>query len=179
MTLTFSQAHTSAGILLQSSVSAFFLSFFHQSFFLMIPFIFVSVTLIAIDLLEGIKAARHRHERVTFSRGFRMTVNKIVEYFCWIILGATATVAWNIDWLNYAVMGAVAINEIASIIGNRLEMKGIKLLGVGKAIIDFIGRVITKMSGVEFVTDGVEIEGARKPEEKRTDNTAATDGDDI
>ena len=97
----------------------------------MIPWLIASFPLVLLDLDFGIKAARFRKERVTFSKAFRNTFGKIVEYFAWVCFAATATLAFDKAWLEWVVLGIVYLNEIASIVGNYLETKGIEFSFVG------------------------------------------------
>lgn len=100
--------------------------FFREAITNMIPWLIVSIPLILLDLDFGIKSARHRGERVRFSRAFRRTFGKMVEYFAWVCFAATAALAFEIEWIDWVVLGAVYINELASIVSNYLETKDIE-----------------------------------------------------
>ena len=112
-------------IVAMGGASAAALAFFADSITHMIPWLIAAVPLIALDLRFGIKAARCRGERIRFSTAFRRTFGKAVEYFCWIVLASTLSLAFQHVWIEWAVLGIVIINEFASIIGNYLETKGI------------------------------------------------------
>lgn len=101
--------------------------FFRDAIIHMIPWLAASIPLIILDLDFGIKAATYRGERIRFSKAFRRTFGKMVEYFAWVCFAATASLAFNIDWVEWVVLGAVYINELASIAGNYFETKGIEL----------------------------------------------------
>ena len=100
--------------------------FFREAIINMIPWLIVSIPLILLDLNFGIKAARHRGEHIRFSRAFRRTFGKMVEYFAWVCFAATAALAFEIKWIEWVVLGAVYINELASIVSNYLETKDIE-----------------------------------------------------
>ena len=93
----------------------------------MIPYTIVAVPLIILDLLWGIRAAKYRKERVTFSRAFRSTMSKAMDYLCWIIIAASIAVAFEHQWLEWLILGAVIFNEFTSIVSNYFETKGVQL----------------------------------------------------
>lgn len=107
--------------------SATALAFFSDSLTHMIPWLIAAVPLIILDLRFGIRAAKHRGEKIRLSTAFRRTFGKAVEYFCWIVLAATLSLAFQKAWIEWAVLGVVVINEFASIIGNFLETKGLEI----------------------------------------------------
>ena len=51
-------------------------------------FAVLGLVLIVADLRFGIMAARHRGEKVRYSRAGRRTINKMVDYICWIFVAA-------------------------------------------------------------------------------------------
>ena len=119
-TSTFS-AITASGIATASIL------FFREAVTNMIPWLICAVPLILLDLNFGVKAARYRKEPVRFSRAFRRTFGKVVEYFAWVCFAATASLAFEIKWVEMVVLGAVYVNELASIFGNYLETRGLKV----------------------------------------------------
>lgn len=114
-------------LVLQGSASATALAFFSDSIMKMIPWLIVAVPIIALDLVWGVRAAKCRGEKIRFSRGFRRTFGKFFEYICWIVLASTMTLAFQMPWIEWAVLGIVILNELSSIIGNYLETKGMKV----------------------------------------------------
>lgn len=92
-------------------------------------FIVVAVLIIC-DLRFGIGAARKRGEKIRHSRAVRRTVNKFVDYICWIsiawVLGGSFGQIFGISLLPAIVMLGVCIIELSSIIDNFCEIKGIK-----------------------------------------------------
>lgn len=101
--------------------------FFRQAVIDMIPWLIVAIPLILLDLNFGIKAAKSRGERIRFSTAFRRTFGKAVEYAAWVCFAATATLAFGYKWIEIVVLGAVMLNEVASVVGNYFESKGLKL----------------------------------------------------
>lgn len=112
----------------QGGLAATALLFIRQAITRMIPYAFVVIPLIILDLRWGVPAAKHRGEKVTISRAFRRTMSKTFDYICWIVISSTLAVAFERPWLEYVILGAVIFNEIVSIVGNYLEVtKGIEL----------------------------------------------------
>ena len=124
--------------------------FFRQAVIDMIPWMIVALPLIILDLNFGIKAARYRGERVRFSKAFRRTFGKMVEYAAWICFAATATLAFGYKWIQIVVLGAVILNEVASVISNYYETKGLRIKWAN--VINWFVGLFGKKHGVD--TDG-------------------------
>ncbi len=112
---------------MSSGITVTAVVFFRDATIAMLPFLFVAIPLVGLDLNFGIKAARHRGEKVRFSRAFRRTFGKMMEYVAWVVFSATASLAFGAKWIEWAVMGAVFINELASVIGNYAETKDVEI----------------------------------------------------
>ena len=127
---------------LQGSVAATFVAFLQASVLRMIPYAIPTIALIALDLVYGIKAAKDRGERVRLSTALRKTTTKFFSYVCWIILASTMAMAFNVEWIEWIVLGTVYANEFASVVGNYLETKGLELSwgGVVNALVKLFGR---------------------------------------
>ena len=89
----------------QGGVSATALAFLQTAVLRMIPYSVPAVVLLILDLVYGIKAARHRGERVRVSTAVRRSVTKMFSYICWIILASTVAIAFHQEWLEWAVLG--------------------------------------------------------------------------
>ena len=113
--------------IVQGGAAATAVAFLHSALSNMIPYAIIAVPLVVLDLLWGIRAAKYRKERVTFSRAFRRTMSKVADYACWIIIAGSISLAFKTKWLEWAIIGAVVFNEITSIVGNYFETKGIQL----------------------------------------------------
>lgn len=120
-----------SSFVLQGSVSAVSVAFFQQAVLRMIPYAIPSVFLIFLDLIYGIKRAKSKKEKVRLSTAVRRSVTKAFSYVCWLILASTMALAFQQGWLEWAILGLVYLNELASIIGNYLETKGITFSWVG------------------------------------------------
>ena len=114
-----------SSFVLQGSVSSAAVVFLQEAVLRMVPYFAPSVLLILLDLCYGIRGARARGEKVRLSTAVRRSVTKCATYLCWIILASTLALAFHTDWLEWAVLGLVYVNEFASIVGNYLETKGI------------------------------------------------------
>lgn len=90
----------------------------------------VAVVLIIADLNFGIKAARKRGDIIRRSKAVRRSINKLVDYICWIaiawVLGVSFSSPFNIPLLPLIVMAFIYGIELQSIIDNYLEYKGVK-----------------------------------------------------
>ena len=127
----FSGESSAISTVAQGGVAVTALAFLHTALNNMIPYCICAAPLIALDFVYGIRAARKRHEKVTFSRAFRRTMSKTFDYLAWIIIAASIALAFEKHWLEWAILGMVMGNEIVSIIGNYLETKGLKFSWVG------------------------------------------------
>lgn len=96
----------------------------------LILWVLFAIALIAIDLIFGIKAARKRGENIRGSRALRRTLNKVVDYLCYLSLawffGHTFSQSLDIPLLPIIMLLVVYGIEIVSIMDNWLECKGFK-----------------------------------------------------
>lgn len=90
----------------------------------------VAFTLILADLRFGIMAARKRRETIRGSRAVRRTINKMVDYICWVsiayVLGGSFGRIFDVPLLASIVMLIVCAIELSSIFDNYFEYKGLK-----------------------------------------------------
>lgn len=90
----------------------------------------VSTVLIFADLRFGLSAALKRGERVRGSRAIRRTINKFVDYLCWIsiawVLGGSFGKIFGVPTLAAIVMLIVCTIELSSIFDNYFEYRGVK-----------------------------------------------------
>ncbi|MFI3281024.1 MAG: hypothetical protein R3Y44_03510 [Rikenellaceae bacterium] len=84
--------------------------------------------LILVDLRFGIRASRIRGEEIRTSRAIRRSVNKAVDYICWVLLagalGATFGESIGVNILPVLVMIVIYGVEINSCFSNYFEVKG-------------------------------------------------------
>ena len=149
-----------------SGIASTAVVFFRQAVIDMIPWMIVAIPLIVLDLNFGIKAARFRGEQIRFSKAFRRTFGKTIEYAAWICFAATATLAFGYKWIEVVVLGAVILNEVASVIGNYFESKGLKLKwgNILNTLIHFFG----KKHNVD--TEGIDVNEMTEPVKRQRDS---------
>jgi MFS family permease len=93
-------------------------------------FLLLAVILILGDLRFGIAAAKKRGEKIRPSRAVRRSLNKLVDYICWLsiatVVGVNFGSVFGLPLLSVIIMAIVCLIELSSIIDNYLEYKGIK-----------------------------------------------------
>lgn len=110
--------------------SEYIKEYMDDAFYRMFPFMILMLPLILTDLKFGLKAAKFRGDRVTYSSAARRTLNKVVEYICWLILAVTLNQAFMVvseNLICLVIMGGVSVIEVLSAINNYLEPKGMSL----------------------------------------------------
>lgn len=137
----------SEATIVQGSVSSILLLYVNQAIAFMIPFLILSLILILVDLIFGIEASKKRYEhshseidRVRPSRALRKTINKIFEYACWVILSASLSVSFKVEWLNIAVMAFIVANEMISVIDNYMYVHDKKITGLREFFMKLLGK---------------------------------------
>lgn len=94
-------------------------------------FLLLGLVLIIADLRFGIEAARYRKEVIRASRAVRRTVNKMIDYLCWIFvagaMGEAFGTPFSIAFLPATVMLVVYGIEINSCYTNYFEARGKKM----------------------------------------------------
>lgn len=94
-------------------------------------FMLLAIILIFVDLRFGIAAAIKRGEKIRFSRAGRRTINKIVDYLCWILLAGAIGKAFGLPF-DLPILPAIVLLviygfEINSCYGNYFEVHGKKI----------------------------------------------------
>ena len=111
-------------------VAASVLSPFIEGWQQMLWFLILAIILILGDLRFGIAAAKKRGERIRPSRAVRRSINKLVDYICWLsiatVVGINFGTVFDVPLLSVIIMAIVCLIELSSIIDNYLEYKGIK-----------------------------------------------------
>lgn len=94
------------------------------------PWLLLGMILVIADLRFGIMAAKKRGEKIRLSRAIRRTINKMVDYLCWVTLAEVCSMTFEITiGVPIISMGMLFIIygiEINSCVNNYLEYKGIK-----------------------------------------------------
>jgi predicted branched-subunit amino acid permease len=96
----------------------------------LIPFLLLAVVLILCDLRFGVARARRSGEAVRLSRAVRRTLNKLVDYICWVTLaglfGNTFGEVFGIPLLSVILLLIIYGIEMNSCYNNYFEARGIK-----------------------------------------------------
>lgn len=112
-----------------SGTTATIFSSFVEGWESLIVWLVVAFVLILADLRFGVKASKKRGEKIRGSRAIRRTVNKMVDYICWIsiawVLGGSFGRVFEMPLLVTIVMLIVCSVEISSIFDNYFEYKGL------------------------------------------------------
>ena len=110
-------------------------------------FMLVAVIIIICDLRFGIRAAQYRKETIRTSRAVRRSVNKVIDYVCWILLAGGMGNAFGVP-LDVPVIPATVLlvifcveinscfNNYFESIGKKIKIDVFKLLSKGKNIIE-------------------------------------------
>lgn len=92
---------------------------------------FCGIILIIADLRFGIMASKKRGEKIRTSRAIRRSVNKLIDYTCWVLLACalehTFAEPFHIPLLPTLVMLIVYGVEIDSIFSNYFEYRDINI----------------------------------------------------
>lgn len=87
------------------------------------------IILVLCDLRFGVMAAKTRRERIRKSRAIRRTINKLVDYTCWILLSVGIEFAFgvslNIPLIPVFVMLVIYGIELNSVFQNYFDYRGI------------------------------------------------------
>lgn len=96
----------------------------------LILWLIVAVALIIGDLRFGIMSAKKRGDKIRGSRAVRRTINKLVDYICWVsiamVLGGSFGKVFDVPLLAAIIMVIVCAVELSSIFDNYFEYRGIK-----------------------------------------------------
>lgn len=109
------------------------------------PFIVLALVLIVTDCVFGVKAAKARGENIRRSRMLRRSINKLVDYICWITLAGMMGFAFgsalHVPVLSYVLFVIVCGIELTSIFNNYFEYRGVHIhIDVFKLLARLFGR---------------------------------------
>lgn len=142
----------------QGGVTASIVLYFQQAITIMVPFLLLMLVLITVDLFFGIEAAKARKKRepgapsVRASTAIRKTFNKTVEYLCWVVLAASLSITFSVEWINHVTLFVVIANEMLSVVDNYFYVHGKKISGLW----EFLAKAIGAKMGVD--TSDIKIE---------------------
>lgn len=148
-----------------SGTTATIFSSFVDGWESLVVWLIVAFVLILADLKFGVQASMKRGEKVRGSLVIRRTVNKMVDYICWIsiawVLGNSFGKVFEIPLLVAIIMLIVCSIEISSIFDNYFEYKGLhKRFNVWK--------FFSKLFKISAIEESIEEENIE--EEKPKDN---------
>ncbi len=94
------------------------------------PWLLLGMGLVLVDLRFGLLAAKARREEIRPSRAWRRTLNKMVDYLCWVTLAEMCSRTFGITIgapvVSIAMLFIIYGIELNSCVNNYLEYKGIK-----------------------------------------------------
>lgn len=94
------------------------------------PWLLLGAVIVFVDLRFGVLAARKRKEDIRPSRMLRRTINKMVDYLCWITLAEVCSRTFDITLglpvVTLAIVFLIYGIELNSCVNNYLEYKGVK-----------------------------------------------------
>lgn len=154
---------STGSVIAGTGMTATLLIFFENSLAKMLPYLFISLIVILLDLHFGIKAARTRNEEVRWSRAIRRTLGKAFEYFCWSVLASSISVATNLEIIQTGIMLVVIGIECISIFQNWLTIKKGKKVTVD--IPKVVESVISDKIGAD-VRGAIKVDGETPEEEE-------------
>ena len=94
------------------------------------PWLLLGGVLVIVDLRFGLLAAKAREEDIRLSRAWRRTLNKMVDYLCWVTLAEVCSKTFGVSLgtpvVSIAMLFVIYGIELNSCVNNYLEYKGIK-----------------------------------------------------
>lgn len=115
---------------------------------------FCGIILIIADLRFGIMASKKRGEKIRTSRAIRRSVNKLIDYTCWVLLACalehTFAVPFHIPLMPTLVMLIVYGVEIDSIFSNYFEYRDIN---IKVSIVGFVKKKIGDLFEIKEAND--------------------------
>ena len=93
------------------------------------PWLLLGMVLVLTDLRYGILAAKTRGETIRTSRAMRRTINKMVDYLCWVTVAEVCSRTFGVTIgvpVSLAVLFIIYGIELSSCVNNYLEYKGTK-----------------------------------------------------
>lgn len=94
------------------------------------PWLLLGFVLVMVDLRYGLLAAKTRGETIRISRAWRRTINKAVDYLCWVtvaeLMSRTFAVSLGAPVVSMSMLFIIYGIEISSCVNNYFEYKGIQ-----------------------------------------------------
>lgn len=93
------------------------------------PWLLLGLVLVLVDLRFGLLASKRRGEEIRPSRACRRTINKVIDYLCWVTLAELCSRTFGITLgapvVSMAMLVVIYGIELNSCVNNYLEYKGI------------------------------------------------------
>lgn len=129
----------------------------------LLPWLILAIVLLLVDLRFGIKAAEVRGESIRRSRAVRRSINKLVDYICWIsiawLFGLTFGQVFDIPIITYIVLTVIYRIEVQSIVDNYFEYKGLK---IKFSVLKFFAQLFKKPEIADYVEKKDENDNEKK-----------------
>lgn len=94
------------------------------------PWLLLGAVLVFVDLRFGLMAARKRGDDIRPSRAVRRTINKMIDYLCWVTLAEVCSMTFDVTFgvpvVTIAILIIIYGIELNSCVNNYLEYKGVK-----------------------------------------------------
>ena len=94
------------------------------------PWLLLGAVLVFVDLRFGLMAARKRGDNIRPSRAVRRTINKMIDYLCWVTLAEVCSMTFDVTFgvpvVTIAILIIIYGIELNSCVNNYLEYKGVK-----------------------------------------------------
>ena len=94
------------------------------------PWLLLGAVLVFVDLRFGLLAAKARQEEIRPSRAVRRTINKMIDYLCWVTLAEVCSMTFDVTFgvpvVTIAILIIIYGIELNSCVNNYLEYKGVK-----------------------------------------------------
>lgn len=89
----------------------------------------LGMALVLVDLRYGVMAARVRGEKIRLSRAWRRTINKMIDYLCWVtvaeLISRTFGISLGVPVVSMSMLFIIYGIEISSCVNNYFEYKGV------------------------------------------------------
>ncbi|MCI8997682.1 MAG: hypothetical protein HFJ95_01645 [Muribaculaceae bacterium] len=90
----------------------------------------LGMALVLVDLRYGVMAARVRGEKIRLSRAWRRTINKMIDYLCWVtvaeLISRTFGISLGVPVVSMSMLFIIYGIEISSCVNNYFEYKGVR-----------------------------------------------------
>lgn len=143
----------------------------------MLPFCYVAIPLILLDLHYGRKKAKYMYDNglsnvpCTIQKSVKMTIQKIFNYISWIFLSTSLSMAFDMPSITVIIMTLIYGLEVFSLLNKYGESRGINIDEVGmiKLLFKFIWSRITGNYDEDF---GEVVKHTTKPRKTRVKSTS-------